>query len=417
MHHQRRYLLTGIVCLLISCGSEPEKSRAIGEAFAGPSATPLRTELSSRSEIVATLKHGEKLEILATRRRFVKVRNMGGSEGWLDGRNLLSTHQMRQFQQTSEYANKLPSQGRAFVEEVVNVHTEPNRQAPSPFQIATSGSVDVVARRIAPRTAYQAMVLNLLNSPKAGPPKKPKRKIKGKKQEPEPKAEHAPNVELPPMPPAPGLPDEWLDMSRSALPAEERPVVRSDDWSLVRAPDGKAGWVLTRMLIMAIPDEVAQYADGKRITSYFSLGEVKDEGQTKHHWVWTTVSQSLQTHDFDGLRVFIYNTRRQRYETAYFENNLRGYYPVTTQPVEVVESRKTFQVPGFSVITADSEGRRWKRSFAFQGYRVSMIGKQPVETPPASQAQPPSRVLTNNAGPTPAPQTSFLTRLKRLLRL
>jgi SH3-like domain-containing protein len=404
-----------MVCLLAACGSEPERARVIGEAFVGPAALPMRTDLSARSETVAALKHGEKVDILAVRRRFVKVRNMGGNEGWLDGRNLLSTHQMKQVRQTSEYARQLPSQGRATVEEALNAHTEPNRQAPSPFQIASGGSVDVVARTVAPRAAYQPIALLLLNTPRPSPPRKPRKKTKAGKADPEPKPAHDPDVPLPPMPAAPKPPDDWLELSRNVLP-EARPVIRSDDWSLVRAPDGKAGWMLTRMLIMAIPDEVAQYAEGKRITSYFSLGEVKDEDQTKHHWLWTTASQSLQPHDYDGFRVFVYNTRRHRYETAYHENNIRGFYPVTTQPVEVTENRKTFSVPGFSVITVDKEGKRWKRNFAFQGYRVRVTGKQPVEPPPAMRSEPNPPTLTN-ATPALPPQVSFLARLKRLLRL
>ena len=44
----------------------------------------------------------------------------------------------------------------------------------------------------------------------------------------------------------------------------------------MRNAAGQSGWVLTRRLFMSIPDEVAQYAEGKRIVSYFSLGETRD---------------------------------------------------------------------------------------------------------------------------------------------
>ena len=33
------------------------------------------------------------------------------------------------------------------------------------------------------------------------------------------------------------------------------------------------------MLTMSIPDEVAQYAEGHRITAYLPLGEVKEKGK------------------------------------------------------------------------------------------------------------------------------------------
>ena len=94
MQLNRSFVTAGFVCLLSSCSSEPPKARAIGEAFVGPSSVVLRSDLSTRSEKLAEMKFGEKLEILATRRTLVKVHNMGGSEGWLDGKHLLTSAQM-----------------------------------------------------------------------------------------------------------------------------------------------------------------------------------------------------------------------------------------------------------------------------------------------------------------------------------
>ena len=111
-----------------------------------------------------------------------------------------------------------------------------------------------------------------------------------------------------------------------------------------------------RMLYMAIPDEVAQYAEGKRISSYFSLGDVKDEEKTKSHWLWTTLSKPHLDCDFDGLRVFIYNTKRHRYETAYRENSVRGFFPVVRHEVSVTENKKAMNVPGFSLVVEDDAG-------------------------------------------------------------
>ena len=117
-------------------------------------------------------------------------------------------------------------------------------------------------------------------------------------------------------------------------PERPAPPMPRDDWSLIRAPDGKAGWVLTRALIMAIPDEVAQYAEGHRITSYFSLGEVRDGEQIKHNWLWTTLSSRLQPYQFDSFRVFSWSLRRHRYETTYIERRLTGYLPAEARRVE-----------------------------------------------------------------------------------
>ncbi|HUQ90906.1 MAG TPA: SH3 domain-containing protein [Bryobacteraceae bacterium] len=396
----------------MSCGSETPRSRAIGEAYVGPAALPLRNELSTRSQIVATLKHGEKLEVLQTRRRFFKVRNMGGSEGWVDAKNLLSAQQMAAVQRTVSQANTLPSQGRAAVFEALNIHTEPNRQSPSPFQVAAGGSVDVVAHIVAPRVPYRSAVAEIVPpAPKLPPSKKSKRKVRKTKAEKEPPEDENAPVAPPPMPAPPKLPENWRELSKTDLEGDK--PGRKDDWTLVRTSDKKAGWVLTRMLVMGIPDEVAQYAEGKRITSYFSLGEVTEEdGRKKNHWLWTTLAHPLQQHDFDGMRVFIYNVRRHRYETAYIEREIKGFYPVLTKTVEVTENRKTLTVPGFSITTEDKDGQRWKRTFAFQGNRVRLTQKEAVDkpgdrsdTPLISQAPPASH---------PLPEKSLWTRVRKL---
>ena len=111
-----------------------------------------------------------------------------------------------------------------------------------------------------------------------------------------------------------------------------KPVVL-EDWSLVRTKDKKVGWVLSRNLYMSIPDDVAQYAEGQRISSYFDLGLVVDDVKgNKHNWLWTTASQA-QPFDFE-FRIFYWNRRRHRYETAYRQRDLVGYFPVEVEPAQ-----------------------------------------------------------------------------------
>ncbi len=119
-----------------------------------------------------------------------------------------------------------------------------------------------------------------------------------------------------------------------------KPVM--EDWSLVRTESNQVGWVLSHNLMMSIPDEVAQYANGKHITSYFDLGAVNDEkrGQ-KHNWLWTTASE-LQNFDFDSWRVFLWNRRRHRYETSYRQRDLEGYFPVEVDPIGSYRPRPQF---------------------------------------------------------------------------
>jgi len=363
-----------LLIALAGCSSEPERARAIGEAFGGPASFTLRQELHPRSAVVATVKHAERLEIIQRRRRFYKVRTSQGVEGWTEARQLLATSEMARLRRVAEHSAQLPSQGSATVYDALNLHTEPNRQSPSFGQIPEKGSVDLLLNKLAPRVPYNSPILSI------GAAEPPPARKKAKKKKPDDR------IPPPPKPASPKPPDNWLDLSKSPEPesAEEvRPVPSGpiDDWSLVRTKDGRAGWVLSRMLIMAIPDEVAQYAEGHRITSYFSLGEVRDGDITKNTWLWTTLSKTQQPYQFDSFRIFIWSTRRHRYETAYIERNVEGYLPVSVQQVEAAEGRQKSTVTGFSLILREKDGSLAKRTYAFFVPRVRLLSKAPWSLP------------------------------------
>ena len=162
--------------------------------------------------------------------------------------------------------------------------------------------------------------------------------------------------------------------------------------------DGKVGWALTRMLTMTIPDEVAQHAEGHRITAYVALGEVKDKArnETKHNWLWTTAASSVRQYEFDSFRVFVYSIRHRRYETAYIERNVRGFYPVETQDIPGQEAK------AFSLVLEGKDGKLYKNVYAFSGYHVRMISKTPYEPPPAL---PQVRASTNFEATTAPPSS------------
>jgi hypothetical protein len=187
-----------------------------------------------------------------------------------------------------------------------------------------------------------------------------------------------------------------------AVTSEAPPVVM-DDWSLVRNSTGQSGWVLTRRLTMAIPDEVAQYAEGRRIMSYLPLGEVHDRELVKPSWVWTTVERGLQPYDFDSFRVFVWSLRHHRYETGHIERNLKGFFPVLTHPVTLPKAKTAGKVPGFSILIEKKDGNRYRRSYAFVENRVRFSGEERVETTTAPAAPDPARSLTASTVPARAP--------------
>jgi len=382
-----------LILLGAGCRSGPAPAPAIGEAFVGPATLNLREEISLRSKTVATVKHGERLEILQRRRRFLLVRTAQKKEGWTDNRQLLSTAQMAALRKLAERAAALASHGRASVFDVLNVHTEAHRLSPSFHQLKEGDMVDVVGHRLTPRTGTKPPGEDLIAPPVVV--KKP-RKSAAKK------VKSGDKLPPPPMPAPPPPPPNWLELSRTrmaptpapAAPAASKfgatpaPAVAMEDWSLVRMKDGGAGWVLTRNLHMAIPDEVAQYAEGHRITAYFSLGEVRDGGAVKHNWLWTTIAKGGERYEFDGFRVFVWSVRRHRYETAYIERNVVGYFPVEIRMVTLGSRKGSYESPGFSIIVENKQGQPEKRTYAFQGYRVALVSKVPYKPEPEEAAVP-----------------------------
>jgi hypothetical protein len=400
----RLSLLIPLLLILAACGSEVALPPPYGEAYAGPAILPLRQDISLRSPVVINVKHGDKLGIVEAKRRFVRVRTAKGAEGWVDAHLLMSTSQMKELAELTARAVAAPSEGTAVILETLNMHTEPNRLSPSFRQLTEKTEVQIIDRKVTLRT--QPGPPGLVLSRPAPARKSTKKKL--------------PLLEIaPPRPPKP--PANWMELSKDPVfpqpvqdedpaaakrkarqRAKEAPPV--DDWSLVRTKEGKAGWVLSRMINVSIPDEVAQYAEGKRITSYFSLGEVHDEENgLKHDWLWTTMNGIRTDCDFDAFRVFIWNRRRHRYETAYHQGKLLGRYPVEAN----LDGRKG----SFELILSDDGGPWVRRRYILEGAQVHRLSEEAyVPGQPRSAPQ-------NATGQTPqAASAGWFSTLKQKVR-
>jgi len=377
-----RLALVGTLAVLAACGPEGERQRSVGEAWVGPSAVQIRKELNLRSPVSGVLLHGERVELIARRRRFVKVRAGSGVEGWTDSRLLLSAQARAEFLALQESAAKAPPLGQATVLETLSAHTAPYRQAPAYYQIPPQQTVEVMAHQRVERVPWDPPPL--LDEDAFRP------KIVRKQKEP-------PRIPPPPPGPPPPVPDDWLLLSgytQDHLPGEKPneppptpPVL--DDWTLVRAADGRCGWVLDRLLYSSIPDEVAQYAERARIVAYFDIGTVHDRqaGVDKTVWLWAAQSAGARDRAFDSLRIFNWSTRHHRYETSWIERGVRGAGPVTLV-------RKGGAVTGFTTWAVEKDGRTVKRDYALQSYRARVAARTPAE-PPAPWYTPPARKVSS----------------------
>ncbi|MBV8552745.1 MAG: SH3 domain-containing protein [Acidobacteriaceae bacterium] len=364
--------------LLVLTGCSREPADILGKAYVAPATLNLRGQLAQKNSTVAVLKHGDSVGIVDIRRRFVKVRTDKGVQGWVDSIDLLSTDEMQQIQRERQQALALPPQGFATPYEALNIHIEPSRQSPAFAQIPEGGSAAVLAYRDAAKTTGPAKPPSFLFEKPQAPVRKPKHERQAKI-----------SSHLPPKPPAPKLPDNWQALSYGYVDPAARSTAetpagaqKADDakkpvvmevWALIRTKNNQVGWVLARNLMMGIPDEVAQYAEGKRITSYFDLGAVQDEEKgVKHNWLWTTMS-TTEPYDFNSWRVFLWNRRRHRYETSYRQRDVEGYFPVHVDG------------PAFQLITRDDDGKMRRRSYLFDGTRVHLTGTEAYNPQPKTE--------------------------------
>ncbi|MFL6448663.1 MAG: SH3 domain-containing protein [Bryobacteraceae bacterium] len=393
--------LLGCLFLLLTSfaltGCRPPHSGSIGEGYVAPQTLNLRSDLTTKNTTSVTLKHGDPVDIIDVRRRFVKVRTAAGEEGWVDATQLLSPEQMSRIREDEIKAKALPSQGSATVYESLNVHIDPNRQSPAFAKIQEGQYVSVLAHRLSPKVGPALSPPALIHER----PQSESRRDRRQKQR---------STKGPPPPAPPKAPQHWEALSTERIEGSEstadakarreseaatrkldesKKPVAVEDWTLVRTKDQQIGWVLTRNLTMGIPDEVAQYAGGARITSYFDLGEVKDEEKgAKHNWLWTTASEQI-TYDFDAWRVFLWNRRRHRYETSYRKRGVEGYYPVRVDPPDPNAFGRTFHL-----MTKDEDGKFRIRDYGFDGTRVHLMSTEDYHPSGSAPAKPAANLDT-----------------------
>jgi len=240
--------------------------------------TAVWSRLSVVREALATLEYGERLEVVERREERVRVRTAAGIVGWIDAHNLIPAEIWEKATALRHEANAKPVQASGITKVRTNVRLEPGREGERIFQLLSDTQVEIVARRVAERTQASTTTQGEGADPEAAPaPKK-------------------------------------------------------EDWLLIRTTaDGRevAGWVLGRFLSPAYPPALVDYAGVNRFVAWFKLAEAQSEFGPRATWLAAGVTGAEgQPCDFTLLRVYTWNLKRSRYETAYVESNLCGRLPI-----------------------------------------------------------------------------------------
>jgi hypothetical protein len=120
------------------------------------------------------------------------------------------------------------------------------------------------------------------------------------------------------------------------------------------------------MVDVDVPLEIAQYAEGQRIVACFVLNQVTDVNdagesrQVPQYLMVLNQPKDGTIWDFNQIRVFTWNVKRHRYETAYRERDLFGMLPVTVSHESFANEG---DLPIFIVRSRDEHGNAVERKY------------------------------------------------------
>jgi len=356
--------LAGLM-LLAACNRG--KDRVLETEYVSGVQAFLRDRVAAVYEKTGVVKNGERVEVLDHDRRFVKVRTTTGVTGWVEQRYLVSQQVYDQIQKLTADNQKDPVQAQGTTRNDTNLHVEPGRDTEHLYQISTGEKLSLLKRGTAEKAGTAAPPSHsAASSGKTGNDnEKDKDKNKGKDNRPAAAAVVSGPVVSAPIVPAPIVP---------------APII--EDWWLVRDSHQRVGWVLGRMIDLDVPLDVAEYAEGQRIVAFFVLNQVADgDKKVAQYLTVLTEPKDGMPFDFNQIRVFTWNVRHHRYETAYRER-MEGMLPVT---VSQENFDKEGMLPVFVVRARDDKGNIVAKKYKLNTpivRRVLAPGELPVRTAP-----------------------------------
>jgi len=118
-------------------------------------------------------------------------------------------------------------------------------------------------------------------------------------------------------------------LERKTLPRPNFPA--PDVWIKVRVSPTEVGWLLGGVLDYEAPAGIGGYMEGSNYSAIKPLNTVEDSELGPI--IWYVVGERRPGAPpevaFDGIRVFTWNLKKHRYETAYRIKGIRGAYPLT----------------------------------------------------------------------------------------
>ncbi|QNI37929.1 SH3 domain-containing protein [Edaphobacter albus] len=325
----RQGFLAGCLVLALSGCSKLRPKPETQYVYVTSKQTYLRDRVAAVSNRTATVENGAKLQVLEKGRRFYRVQTPKGEQGWIDERAVATQEIFDQFETLGREHQNDSVVANAVVRDDVYLHTKPGRDTDRLFRLTEGEKLKLLRRATLPKPL----------PPGQRPPVKP-------------------------VTTAAGTTKDKTGAQKEAAPAEPAPPIM-EDWWLVRDSRGDTGWLYSRMMDVDVPDSIGRYSEGQRIVGAYILTKVNDPDapqDDKNIPEYVTVLSPYKAglpYDFNQVRVFTWNVKKHRYETAFRERNIEGYLPVEIKMAKDPYAKNPaglMEAPTFSfkVLSADA---------------------------------------------------------------
>jgi hypothetical protein len=273
------------------------KHETLGEAYVGERTATLWSSVAQVREPLDTLHYGDRVDVVARRNDSIKVRTSAGELGWVEGRYLMDPALWQRSTKLLKLVQPMSVQAHGRTKVQTNLRVEPGRTQARLYQFGRGVPVEIVGRAVA----------------------------------------------------------DWVQTTDEKESSNEPQDTKKEDWFLIRGvatrPPGDstaraaettttapgdqtlpiAGWVIARFIELDLPDPVRDGANSANIRpiAWFELNRVSDSSGDKIQYLVAAARGSEgQPCDFTTLRVYTWNLKKERYETAFIENDMCGKLPI-----------------------------------------------------------------------------------------
>src|SRR4051812_3801672 len=330
---RRTFLFVFLIALLAASGCK-RNSAPKERVYVAAQQVTLRDRVADVYNKVGNVKNGDVLEVLerSKNKRWLRVRDAAKEEGWIEQKYIVDENVYAAVAKLAAENRNALIQGHASADTDLRMRVEPQRDGDFLYMLKEKDKVELLKRASTEKPA------------KAG----------------------------------------QADESKNGKPVE--PVY--EDWWLVRNGEGHTGWVVARNLDVEVPMEVAEYAEGRKIVAWFKLNEVrstkeKDSKLVPQYLMALSEPKGGLPYDFDQIRVFTWNQKKERYETAYREH-LVGDLPIQ---VATQDFGKDGKLPVFTLRAKEDDQPFQQRKYSLNGVSVRRV-LAPGETPTTKAKHP-----------------------------